>query len=969
VSSRAIPLVVALVAPALSFAQTESQFYATPKTAPEYWRAARFEIRIGNYELAAERLKGLLALNPDSKTLYDLIENGPLGSEKGMAQLLELRKVPKWSTTPRVDKEAKANIETLIKKVTAAIEAEIGRPERIKQFALALSGPPEESAFALNELKRVGKAAVPVMTTLLADPSLSAESRNGIISAIPQLGEETVPGFIAFLPAANQPTRIQVLTALRQRYDFRTLSKRADTDLVPMIWYLIGKSDRDGQLPTLGKEILRAALLRDVDRDTDPELRKPQAQLTLIAQQFADGTSNLAQIAGDSSGEAVHSIWIWDGTTVKETKVTRETAAEAYALRYSRWALDLQTDYAPAQQVFLSTAINAVARRQGGEKPLVVIAPELQAALSTASYDLLANILEDAIRKNKTPVVLSVTRTLGERAEARAIRPTIVDGRIARPALLVRALDYPDARVRFAAADAILRIPGQPIHGRADQVVKVLGAALTAEPLEGTKKALLGDSDVDRAHAVASLLQRVGFQTEVVSTGRMMMRRLQDKGDFDLVLIDRHLANPMLRDLLPQLRADFRTQGLPVMVIASPDGLTPVNMITGLARLATVVAFNDLPNNPFFNFTATQLAGQKEALLFKEMQELVRGRYESQLARMRELIKEAGFAMTQEIEDRIQYLTLQTFPMEMLDIYAKDLFEHERVVVLRLLPPDVRIDAEEYPTSGLRALTAKEEAKIPIERSNFMKKIWDSYWNPAAPKLPVIEPIRNPEIEAATERIARPYRDVKVIPAVFTESDFKEKLTQIADIRAPMLSAEERRDHARRAIIWLRRIAAGELPGYNIKGAEGPILQAIRSDELALLAIGTVAHLPSREAQQELSNVASSGTRPAPIRSAAADVLVSHIQTYGKFITDPQAQALIDAAAVATDANLKERLLALQGILRPDPSYLGNLLKNYQPKPPAQVPPVAKEKEEPKADPKEEPQPKEKEETPPKDKE
>jgi hypothetical protein len=58
--------VLAVSLPALSIGQGDSEFYATPKTAQDFWRAARFEIRIGNYERAAERIKGLLDLNPDA---------------------------------------------------------------------------------------------------------------------------------------------------------------------------------------------------------------------------------------------------------------------------------------------------------------------------------------------------------------------------------------------------------------------------------------------------------------------------------------------------------------------------------------------------------------------------------------------------------------------------------------------------------------------------------------------------------------------------------------------------------------------------------------------------------------------------------------------------------------------------------------------------------------------------------------
>ena len=50
--SRRLPFMAAVLAaafPVLASGQTESDYYAQPKTAPEFWRAALFEIRTGSY--------------------------------------------------------------------------------------------------------------------------------------------------------------------------------------------------------------------------------------------------------------------------------------------------------------------------------------------------------------------------------------------------------------------------------------------------------------------------------------------------------------------------------------------------------------------------------------------------------------------------------------------------------------------------------------------------------------------------------------------------------------------------------------------------------------------------------------------------------------------------------------------------------------------------------------------------------
>ena len=84
---------------------------------------------------------------------------------------------------------------------------------------------------------------------------------------------------------------------------------------------------------------------------------------------------------------------------------------------------------------------------------------------------------------------------------------------------------------------------------------------------------------------------------------------------------------------------------------------------------------------------------------------------------------------------------------------------------------------------------------------------------------------------------------------------------------------------------WLRKMAVGEISGYDVRPAEAAIRYALFSDDLAPLAIDALAHVPSKEAQLDLANLAVAPERPVPVRSQAAIALVKHIQTYGRFVT------------------------------------------------------------------------------------
>jgi hypothetical protein len=270
-----------------------------------------------------------------------------------------------------------------------------------------------------------------------------------------------------------------------------------------------------------------------------------------------------------------------------------------------------------------------------------------------------------------------------------------------------------------------------------------------------------------------------------------------------------------------------------------------------------------------------------------------------------------------------------------------------------LLPALVREEAGDSPVSVLKAriqgddlpsreradkivklmkLTDAAESAIHVEHLPEFNKLWDSFWNPDAPKLPSSPPIRLPELEAKLMRVAGQYKGVHVIPAVLSEAGFREVLSQATDPKAPMITPAEKKENAKTAMIWLRKMAVGELIGYKVDDAVPAMRAALNSDELAPLAIDALTRSPSAEVQKDLANLAVAGDRPVPIRTQAAAALVEHIQAYGSFVAPAQSDAIVVAAGMTEDADLKARLLAAQGVLKADAKRTGERLKGYVPK-------------------------------------
>jgi hypothetical protein len=213
--------------------------------------------------------------------------------------------------------------------------------------------------------------------------------------------------------------------------------------------------------------------------------------------------------------------------------------------------------------------------------------------------------------------------------------------------------------------------------------------------------------------------------------------------------------------------------------------------------------------------------------------------------------------------------------------------------------------------------------------------------------------------------LAKQYRRVDVIPATTDVNTLKALIGERIgeDMGRPFTAAEkndpaatadrlkrliaERKDHSDRALIWLSRLAKGEIGGYDVKPAADSLIAALRfathGPEATNAVIEAVGRLPGAKAQTALADFVLDANRTPAQRAAAASQLVRHIQQHGRLINFVQIRDLEALARAAdTDPTLKANAALLIGTLRPDTRTTGERLKAYSPAPPA---PAAKEKE------------------------
>jgi CheY-like chemotaxis protein len=706
------------------------QFIKKPETAQEFWAAMRFEIEVGKFNLAAEDLKGFLARKP---TDQDLLE---IEKREGVSAFLRLLTI----------KDLREDAKPLLERVTAVVKAHYGDPKRIKQFIGNLRATPEEREYAITELRRAGPAAVPPMVEALASAPDGGE-RGTIGDALVQLPRDAGPPLWAALDATEPLFLIQLIDVIERRGDDRA---------VGWLWY----ASASPKMPDVVRRRASRALSVLTGQHVD-EFPTAKVALTREAEKYYVHQMRLPEPV---------TVWQWKDKGLTSQSMTSSQAEEYYGLKFARQALDLDPGYEPAQIIFVSLALEKAYGRAGLHQPLEKGAPAAQELLKTINPDLVNAALDRALAEHRLAVIVGAVRALGDLGDARSLRP--LSG---RTAALVRALYYPDRRVQLAAADAILRIPGKEALAHGARIVDNLSRMLAAD----VPRAIVADANRDRAFELAHVIQPLGFDPVVRSTGRDILRRLREAADVDVVVVDAGIPDSPLPYLLAQLRGDVNFGLLPVIIVAPTD--------------------------------------------------------------------------------------------------------HPGVV------PE--------------------------------------------------------ELERGLNRFVQGYRNVSVVARTLDQAFWKQTLAaRLSEAEGSPLTKEERLANAKLAMQWLRRLAVGEVPGYDVRPAEHAILRALKSTDLEGDAIQAAGRLPGHRAQVALAEAVLNSPTPA-LQTAAAAELARHIRAHDLALPVEQIRGIESLYQSRTDPKLRESLALLLGSFRPNAQLTGSRLQRYDPNAAPPPPkPVPKEK-------------------------
>jgi HEAT repeat protein len=151
---------------------------------------------------------------------------------------------------------------------------------------------------------------------------------------------------------------------------------------------------------------------------------------------------------------------------------------------------------------------------------------------------------------------------------------------------LFEALDSADKRVRYAAAIAIASRLPDPGSMSTDLVVHTL---IQAVGEESVRSVLVIDDHDDARNSVLSMAREAGMWAVGAASGVSGLARAKEMPGADLFVLRAGLRDVTVDRMLADLAADYRTQGVPVVLLAGEDEVTEVENAYG-SRVAAVVA-------------------------------------------------------------------------------------------------------------------------------------------------------------------------------------------------------------------------------------------------------------------------------------------------------------------------------------------------------------------------------------------
>ena len=533
--------------------EPESPLLEEPKTPEEIFNAVDLMVRLARPRLARRYLEKFMAAKPKVAILLKLRDKyGPAIFLK-LAQMEELQ--------PLSDR--------LLNQVNDAFRRQGADPKRLDALIADLSKSVQEREVALIALRSAGAVVVPRILQHLGDPE-QAKQHDLLLYTLTRLGNPVIPPLLGALDAPNEHLRGVAI---------ETLGWIGSRDVAPYLWYhAFAPSQPAG---------IQAAAQQALARITDAS----PGDVKKVSSYGVAGELKRAALEHfelkypwqvDEDDGTVH-LWSWRAKqkTVGLSKVSPDAASLYIGTRLARQALEISPERSDLQALFVALTLASDRHRVGSDKPLPTGPGTAHDLALTAGREIVADALRQSLNSGNAASAQAALQVLSQIATRHQLYSTD-----SRKSPLVSALNYPDSRVQFTAANTIMQLdPDKPFRG-ANRVVSILSRALNDD---GVARAVVVDANTQRGSGVAGLLDQLGYDSMIAATGKDGFHIASDRMDVELIVLDINTIRWGLSQTIANLRADARTAATPIVIYGPAPMRSRVERLIERTPLVTYI--------------------------------------------------------------------------------------------------------------------------------------------------------------------------------------------------------------------------------------------------------------------------------------------------------------------------------------------------------------------------------------------
>ncbi len=499
-----------------------------PTTPAQWIYDVRSLVNLRRYEISREYLKEFLAALPDASTLADI------QAQFGSALFLRITRLAE------LQPEGKQVADAVMQAAADRLQDATRLSALVDQY-LAAAAP--ERRKVLAELIKSGAAAAAPLIQVLADDSRAAD-HGAVRSALVALGDEAARPVMTSLASDNAALRLRAMQILT---DLKSL------DAVPFVLPFALAEPPDPAADN-AQALLRAALGQVPSRAEASRY---------LAQRIDNYLAGAAPGPVDQNDDVT--LWIWDVAQQAPRQQTMPSADASFLsaalLANARHRLDPSDPEGRLLQ--LATGMELAKRLNGYGRPLTEELGTIFQDATAADTQTLEAVLTLAQKQQMEGAAVAAIELLARTKDAQLLGTD--DG---KPSLLAQALLSPHARVKAAAAHAIMDLDPASAYPGSSYLPEVLGY-LSASG--GHRRVLVGHPRREQSLQLAGYFRVLGFEVDSCQRGRDVMLQAVSNPDYSFILLHDAIDRPGYRELIQMLRHDQRTGQLPVGLIVREE--------------------------------------------------------------------------------------------------------------------------------------------------------------------------------------------------------------------------------------------------------------------------------------------------------------------------------------------------------------------------------------------------------------